>query len=73
MTIDEWRNDKLKLGEHHIPLWKFLRITHYYTERVGIYVVSGDNWQKGDHDFGFLKMCSRVFVRVSIRQSWNGC
>lgn len=49
MTIDEWRNEKL--GEHHIPLWKFLRITHYYTERVGIYVVSGDNWQKGDHDF----------------------
>lgn len=49
MTLEEWRNDKL--GEHEIPLWKFLRITHYYTERVGIYVVSGDNWQPGDHDF----------------------
>lgn len=49
MTIQEWRDEKL--GEHHIPLWKFLRITHYYTERVGIYVVSGDNWKAGDHDF----------------------
>lgn len=49
MTIQEWRDEKL--DEHHIPLWKFLRVTHYYTERVGIYVVSGDNWQKGDHDF----------------------
>ena len=49
MTIDEWRNEKL--GEHHIPLWKFLRITHYYTERVGIYVVAGTGWVKGDRDF----------------------
>lgn len=49
MTIAEWKDDKL--AECEIPLWKFLRITHYYTERVGIYVVPGDNWQKGDHDF----------------------
>ena len=49
MTINEWQNDLI--GECEIPLWKFLRITHYYTERVGIYVVSGDDWQKGDHDF----------------------
>ena len=49
MTIYEWMNDLI--GECEIPLWKFLRITHYYTERVGIYVISGDDWQKGDHDF----------------------
>ena len=54
MTIKEWRDEKL--GEHHIPLWKFLRVTHYYTERVGIYVVSGGaNWQPGDHDFWLSK------------------
>jgi hypothetical protein len=49
MTVQEWRDDLI--DECKIPLWKFLRITHYYTERVGIYVVSGQNWQRGDHDF----------------------
>lgn len=61
MTIQEWREEKL--GEHHIPLWKFLRVTHYYTERVGVYVVSGGaNWQPGDHDFWLSK---NVFKGIS--------
>lgn len=39
MTVQEWRDDLI--DECKIPLWKFLRIIHRYTERVGIYVVSG--------------------------------
>ena len=53
MTIQEWREEKL--GEHRIPLWKFLRITHYYTERVGIYVVSSCKWQPGERAFWLSK------------------
>ena len=50
MTIKEWRDDLI--DECEIPLWKFLRITHYYTERVGIYVAcGGDGWKPGDRDF----------------------
>lgn len=63
MTIEEWRDDKL--GEHQIPLWKFLRIIHYYTERVGIYVVSGGNWQPGERDFWLSK---DVFKGISDGQ-----
>lgn len=39
MTVNEWLNDRI--DECQIPLWKFLRIIHRYTERVDIYVVSG--------------------------------
>ena len=37
MTLDEWKDS----DEWNMPLWKFLRCTHYYTERVAIYVVGG--------------------------------
>lgn len=84
MTIQEWREEKL--GEHHIPLWKFLRVTHYYTERVGIYVVSGDNWQPGDHDFWlsrnvfkgirsgkYLEELDRLLKYYADVPVWNVC
>lgn len=84
MTIQEWREEKL--GEHHIPLWKFLRITHYYTERVGVYVVSGDNWQPGDHDFWlsrnvfkgirsgeYLEELERLLKYYADVPVWNVC
>ena len=53
MTLKEWKDSEYKL-----PLWKFLRSIHYYTERVMIYVVIGDAWleeekngNKRIHDF----------------------
>lgn len=84
MTIQEWKDEKL--GEHEIPLWKFLRVTHYYTERVGVYVVSGDNWQPGDHDFWlsrnvfkgirsgkYLEELERLLKYYADVPVWNVC
>ena len=85
MTIQEWREEKL--GENHIPLWKFLRVTHYYTERVGVYVVSGgNNWQPGDHDFWlsqnvfkgirsgkYLEELERLLKYYADVPVWNVC
>lgn len=86
MTVQEWRDDLI--DECKIPLWKFLRITHYYTERIGIYVVSGQNWQKGDHDFwlsrdvfgDYRKKDSKpatalsisACIRYTAQNRWNG-
>lgn len=66
MTIKEWRDEKL--GEYHIPLWKFLRIIHYYTERVGIYVVAGENWKSGEHDFWLSR---DAFKGINTGENWT--
>lgn len=60
MTLEEWENQPSQ-----IPLWRFLRSIHRFTERVSVHVVIGSEWleerQNGRHVYDF-NLTDNAFV-----------